>query len=180
MKQCLLGIWRLTRVDRLRVFGSWELTELKLEKNESRHQETQGASGEKERYLRERCWMAVKNAANWLSCFQYQVQLELALALILLALMLATQLSQHTGRETGQWRIWARGGWRGRRDCMTVRRVFIMERLALMIYKYVLCIGVVHCSGAVVFSRMASGCSASTYCDSRSFLLERKLFLLLR
>ena len=37
-------------------------------------------------------------------------------------------------------------------NCVTVRHVFIMERLALMIYSFVLCIVVVHCSGAVVYS----------------------------
>ena len=48
--------------------GDWKLTGIKLAKYESRHQETQGASGDKERYLREHCWLAVKNAADWLSC----------------------------------------------------------------------------------------------------------------
>ena len=37
-------------------------------------------------------------------------------------------------------------------NCMMVRHVFIMERLALMIYRFVLCTGVVHCSGAVIYS----------------------------
>ena len=34
-------------------------------------------------------------------------------------------------------------------NCVTVRHVFIMERPALMIYEFVLCIWVVHCSGAL-------------------------------
>ena len=37
-------------------------------------------------------------------------------------------------------------------NCVTIRHVFIMERLALMTHQFVLCIGVVHCSGAVVYS----------------------------
>ena len=37
-------------------------------------------------------------------------------------------------------------------NCVMVRHVFIMERLALMIYSFILCIGVVHGSGAVVYS----------------------------
>ena len=36
-------------------------------------------------------------------------------------------------------------------NCVTVRHVFIMERLTLMTYQFVLCIGGVHCSGAVVY-----------------------------
>lgn len=31
-----------------------------------------------------------------------------------------------------------------RLNCMTVKHVFIMEQLALMIYRFFLCIGVVH------------------------------------
>ena len=47
MKQCLLGISRLNRVDQVcEVVGSWKLTEIKLAKNESRHQETREGSRE--------------------------------------------------------------------------------------------------------------------------------------
>ena len=44
--------------------GDWKLTEIKLAKDESRHQETQGGSGETGTNLREHCWLKVKNAAN--------------------------------------------------------------------------------------------------------------------
>ena len=37
-------------------------------------------------------------------------------------------------------------------NCVIVRHIFIMEQLALMIYYFVLCTGVVHCSGAVTHS----------------------------
>ena len=101
--------------------GSWLRVnfQAKLANYESRYQETQGVSIEKDRYLREHCWLAVKNAANWLSCFENQVQLQLALVLILLALMLETQLSQHTWEKDRTVRNLSqrnhrKGGWRGR------------------------------------------------------------------
>ena len=79
--------------------------------------------------------------------------LQLALALILLALMLTTQLSQHTREKDRTVEYEQDEDEEGHMDnCMMVRHIFIMERLALMIYRFVLGIGVVHCSVAVVYS----------------------------
>ena len=113
-----------------------------------------GIKREKDRNLRGHCRLTVKNAANWLIFFfSNRVQLQLALALILLALMLMTQLSQHTrGKDRTVEYEQEEDEEVDMDNCVMVRHVLIVERLALMIYWFVLCIGVVHCSGAVVYS----------------------------
>ena len=54
---CLCGCLKLE-------IGSWKMTEIKLVRNESRPEATQGGSGKREINLREHCWLAVKNVAN--------------------------------------------------------------------------------------------------------------------
>ena len=79
IKQFLLGISRLNQVDCWKLeIENWKPTEIKLAKNDSRHQATQGVSGEKrEREIWEHCRLMVKNAANRLICFYNQVVLHL-------------------------------------------------------------------------------------------------------
>ena len=84
------------------------------------------------------------------------MQLQLALALILLAVLVSfsdTAEPAHQGeRQDSEEYEQEEDGEVDMDNCETVRHVFIMERLALMIYSFVLCMGVVHCSGAVVSS----------------------------
>ena len=112
----------------------WKLTEIKLAKNELRHQETQGASREKERKLREHCWLELflKSSAAWASTSAHNASTNVSKT--------AEPAHQRERQNSDKYEQEKEQNEQEEDEvvdmdnCMTVRHVFIMERLALIIY----------------------------------------------